>query len=180
MRTLASHIDEALKIGKDISKFSNYSCQPTNRKELLTIIRDRISKEGPDCDLNDIDTSLVTDMSGLFFNLKFNGNISNWDTSNVKDMSDMFYGVKFNPDISNWNVSNVENMCRMFAHSTFNGDISNWDVRKVKNMALMFSRSKFNQDISNWKLNKDCNTSYIFTDCPIKDEFKPALPRRSR
>ena len=162
MRTLASHINEALKIGKDISKFSNYSCQPRNRKELVTIIRDRISKEGSNCDLNDIDTSLITDMSGLFFNLKFNGDISNWDTSSVKDMSDMFYGLKFNSDISNWNVSNVENMCRMFAHSTFNGNIYKWDVSNVKNMALMFSRSQFNQDISNWKINKDCNVIKTF------------------
>lgn len=153
MRTLASHINEALKIGKDISKFSNYSCQPTNRKELVSIIRDRISKEGPDCDLNDIDTSLII------------------------DMSDMFYGVKFNPDISNWNVSNVENMCRMFAQSAFNVDISKWNVSNVKNMALMFSKSKFDQDISNWKLNKDCNTSYMFTDCHIKEEYKPKLQR---
>ena len=39
------------------------------------------------------DTSLITDMSELFFwKSRFNDNISKWDVSNVTDMSYMFYG----------------------------------------------------------------------------------------
>ena len=56
MKTLESRINEALKIGKNISSFSTYSCQPADKKELKQIIEERINKEGPDCDLNDIDT----------------------------------------------------------------------------------------------------------------------------
>ena len=66
MKTLKDHIDEALKIGKNLSSFSTYSCQPADKKELEKIIEERIKKEGPNCDLNDIDTSLITDMSYLF------------------------------------------------------------------------------------------------------------------
>ena len=66
MKTLASHMNEVLKIGKNLSKFSKYSCRPTNKDELKKIIDDRIEKEGPDCNLNDIDTSLITNMSWLF------------------------------------------------------------------------------------------------------------------
>ena len=125
MKTLASHMNEALKIGKNLGKFSTYSCQPKTKDELVEIISERTINDGYKCDLNDIDTSLITDMSWLFSWSDFNGNISKWD------------------------VSKVENMMGMFAGSDFNRDISNWDTSKVKDMSSMFSESKFNQDISN-------------------------------
>jgi hypothetical protein len=34
-----------------------------------------------------MDTSEITDMSGLFMYIDFNGDISKWDVSNVTDMS---------------------------------------------------------------------------------------------
>ena len=64
-----------LKIGKDISSFSTYSCQPDNKEDLMKIIKERVSKYGDNCDLNDIDVSLITDMCGLFCNSSFNGDI---------------------------------------------------------------------------------------------------------
>ena len=173
MKTLIDHINEALKIGKNLSSFSAYSCQPANKDELKEIINKRIKQEGQECDLNDIDVSLITDMSFLFNESKFTGNISNWNTSNVKDMCGMFKGSKFNGDISKWDVSNVTNMCDMFYQSWFNSDISNWDVSNVKYMNWMFNYSKFNGDISKWKLRQDCDTDHIFNKCPIKEEYKP-------
>ena len=68
-----------IKIGNNISEFSVYSCQPKTKKELEKIIEERISKEGTDCDLNDIDVSLIMDMSYLFYGSKlseFNGNVT--------------------------------------------------------------------------------------------------------
>ena len=150
MKTLASHINEALKIGKNISSFSAYSCQPKTKDELIKIIKDRILRSGGVfCDLNDIDTSLITDMSWLFYESGFNGDISKWDVSNVTDMT------------------------RMFSFSYFNQDISKWDTSKVTNMRKMFTLSKFNQDISNWKINKNCDTEDMFYGCRIKEEYKP-------
>ena len=142
-----------IKIGNNISEFSAYSCQPKTKKELKEIIKDRIEKEGPKCDLNDIDTSLIDSMSYLF------------------------YGIKFNGNISRWNVSNVINMEFMFGYTNFNGNISNWDVSKVKYMSHMFERSNFDQDISNWNMRKDCIARYMFAGCPIREEYKPKLPR---
>ena len=52
MKTLIDHINEALKIGKNLSSFSTYSCRPQTRDELKSIVYDRIDKEGPNCDLN--------------------------------------------------------------------------------------------------------------------------------
>ena len=85
-----------IKIGKDISSFSSYSCKQKTREDLDEIIGERIFYQGNNCDLNDIDVSLITDMSGLFSDLIFNGDISNWNTSNVTDMSYMFANSKFN------------------------------------------------------------------------------------
>ena len=128
-----------------------YKYFPKTREELRKIIEQRIKEEGNEVNLNNIDVSQITNMSYLFENLDFNGDISEWDVSRVKDMHYMFYGCKsFNQDISNWNVSKVTNMDSMFyGCESFNQDISNWNVSKVKYMVYMFVR------------------------CSIKDKYKP-------
>ena len=40
--------------------------KPANKEELKKIIENRIQTEGPECNLNDIDVSGITDMSKLF------------------------------------------------------------------------------------------------------------------
>ena len=61
-----------------------------NKKELKSLINQRIREQGLNCNLNNIDVSRVTDMSELFMSSKFNGDISAWDVSHVKDMHSMF------------------------------------------------------------------------------------------
>src|SRR5574344_475220 len=108
MKTLQQFITEKILINKN-SKIA-YNYHPKTRDELEDIINKRIKSEGNKCDLNDIDTSNITDMSNLFKNSEFNGNISKWDVSNVENMWSMFAHSKFNGDISNWDVSNVVDM----------------------------------------------------------------------
>ena len=67
-----------------------YTIQPKNKNELIDIIRQEIALKGKNCDLNFIDTSLITNMSDLFLEIDFNGDISNWDISNVLNMNFMF------------------------------------------------------------------------------------------
>ena len=114
MKTLKQHINEALKIGKDLSEWSAYSCQPKTKDELKEIINDRISKEGHNCDLNDIDVSQIKDMSYLFAWSKFNGDISKWNVSNVNNMNDMFTYSRFNGDISKWKINKDCDIRHMF------------------------------------------------------------------
>ena len=103
-----------IKIGNNLSEWSAYSCQPKTRDELKKIIKDRISKEGPNCDLNDIDVSKITNMYDLFYNSDFMGDISKWDVSNVIDMRWMFQDSKFNQDISKWKINKDCNTWFMF------------------------------------------------------------------
>ena len=93
-----------------------YKYHPETKEELQSIIEERIEKEGNECNLNDIDTSEITDMSELFYGSElFNGDISQWDVSNVTNMTLMFFrAVSFNGDISKWDVSNVTNHKDMF------------------------------------------------------------------
>ena len=67
-----------------------------NKKELKKLINQRIKEQGPNCDLNDIDVSKIKDMSKLFYNSRFRGDISKWDVSNVANMSYMFACSLFN------------------------------------------------------------------------------------
>ena len=168
MKNLKETILEKLVFNKNTKAKYNYNYYPKTIDELQKWVYQLIDERGNDADLNDIDTSAITDMSGLFHTLKFNGDISKWDVSNVKYMNNMFYGCEnFNGNISRWNVSNVINMNGMFAGCVkFNCDISDWDVSNVKDMGGLFCRCYlFNQDISKWKVDQVTNMINLFREC---------------
>ena len=163
LTSLKSYIKEQLVVESESDDL-----KPDNREELEDLISQRIEEYGPKCDLNDIDVSRVTDMSFLFCDMTFDGDISKWDVSRVKNMSSMFAGSTFNGDLSKWDVSRVENMNSMFSYSRFNGDISDWDVSKVKNMISMFYDSKFTGDISGWDVSSVRRMHNMFKDSPLE------------
>ena len=72
MKSLSSYIQEKLIIKKS----NSYKYFPKTKKELKDIINKRIKQEGNEVDLNDIDVSKITDMSELFIETDFNGDIS--------------------------------------------------------------------------------------------------------
>ena len=164
----SDHINEGIINIKDYRRFVKPSVTPVDKEELKLIIEDTIKKEGNRCDLNFIDTSKITDMSYLFTDSKFNGDISKWDVSNVKNMECMFENSIFNSDISDWDVSNVRTMFGMFNNSEFNRDISDWNVSNVKSMRGMFENSKFNGDISKWDVSNVKDMSDMFSDSLCK------------
>lgn len=90
--------------------------------------------------VNIIDTSNITDMSGMFCRaLSFNQPIGNWDTSKVTNMFAMFFeALSFNQPIGNWDTSKVTNMSKMFWRAkAFNQPIDNWDISSVKDICCM-------------------------------------------
>ena len=151
MKILQNYITEKILINKN-SKIS-YNYHPKTKDELEDIIKRRIKSEGNECDLNDIYTGNITNMSSLFEDSDFNGDISKWDVSNVTDMHSMFH------------------------ESVFTGDISNWDVSNVKDMKYMFEFSIFNNDISNWDVSNVTNSINIFYACHIEEKYKPKFKK---
>ena len=109
-----------------------------NKEHLKAVIKQEINQYGNQCDLNHIDLSQLTDISELFFESDFNGDISQWDVSHIKNMGCLFMNSKFNGDISKWNISQVTNTTGMFCGSDFNQDLSQWNTSQVKSMAFMF------------------------------------------
>ena len=179
MKTLNSYITEKFQVSKD--HIRGYKYYPETSRELIECIRDKIEKEGlgtkdKPLDLNDIDTSEITNMKNLFnrnnilYGLSVNGyfDISDWDVSNVEDMSYIFLGSSFDGDISGWDVSKVKNMQGMFEESKFtgkNGDIGKWKVNNVENMHTMFCKSWFEGKISKWNVGNVINMYAMFFDC---------------
>ena len=159
---LRKYLFEKFQVSKDYKR--QYAYAPKDRDELIDCIKDKIDKEGfgtkdNPLDLNDIDTSKITDMNYLFNGedgplkeLSKNGyfDISDWDVSNVTNMRYMFYDSRFNGNISDWDVSNVENMRDMFCYSDFNGDISDWDVSNVKDMYFIFTYAPLQKNPPKW------------------------------
>ena len=135
--------------------------KPTTKAELKELVNDESIY------LGDIDTSLITDMSGLFYesNRKDFSGINEWDTSNVISMRWMFlacYG--FNQELS-FNICNVVDMEGMFGGCIRFNQVLSFDTKNVVNMNAMFTEcSSFNQFIDfDTKNVKDM--SEMFKDC---------------
>ena len=81
---------------------------------IYTVVDDQTLKEQIAIGNVNLCTSLVTNMSQLFYGkTSFNSAIGFWDTSNVELMVEMFSGASaFNQDIGNWDTSSVTKYVR--------------------------------------------------------------------
>ena len=169
-----------------------YKYFPENKKELQEIIVEKLKKNIKYPNLNDIDTSKITDMNSLFSNhevdyLYKNGiysdeikklDLSSWDVSNVIDMQFMFWRCNSleQLDLSGWDTSNVTDMSGVFENcsSLKELDLSGWDISNVTSMKQMFSRCKSLKklNISGWDVSNVTNTDLMFNNC--KDSIIPS------
>lgn len=128
------------------SHITNYSLGKTTYGSLLFIPTGQTPPVNTPVPFKNIVTTLMTNMSNLFYNTEspytssFNDDIGSWDTSRVTNTNYMFNGATaFNKDIGYWNMSNVIIIADMFkAASAFNKDIGSWNISNVKNMNGMF------------------------------------------
>jgi len=156
---LCTHLCNKVEDSKT-SEMNKY--KPKTKEELIEYIRTELElRQGPSADLNHIDVSEITDMSGLFMFL---------DIESIK--------------IDKWNTSNVTRMSYMFAGcSKFQADISGWDTSKVVSMGSMFYRcTNFKCNLSKWSVSKVIDSFYTFEGCPgmkndpsLQPKFKQKL-----
>lgn len=181
MRNIKEFINEKLKVSKENTP--KHTLFPKTREELVGMIREKMKKDGPECDLNCIDVSAIDNFGavfGLWDTKQFDGNISKWDMSNAISLNGMFRGSMFsgiNGGIEDWDVSNVETMDYIFSGSKFNSDISNWNVEKVRSMVCAFNNCPFEQDITSWNPKSIEHFGFVktFESCPLKEKKK--LPK---
>lgn len=154
MKLINNFIQEKLKIGsKTKVEKIEYKYHPDSYVELTNLIYDRIKENNDNIlDLNDIDTSKITDMEGLFAYRHITEiDISNWDVSNVETMGEMFIGCKKLEsigDISHWNINKLRDINYMFygcENLTNVGDLNIWNISKIRHKENAFSLA--NKDI---------------------------------
>ncbi len=154
MRQLSTYINEKLVLNKNTFKKPVYKYFPKDIEELNDILYKLIEerKDQGIIDLNDIDTSDLTNMRLIFYNdnkIK-KIDISDWNVSNAITMAGMF-----------WNCENLE----------YIGDISSWDVSNVKNMESMFEKCKKLKDVGDlgkWKVSPNkTSMKDMFNRCNI-------------
>ncbi len=161
-------LSEKLLINKNYDDGYNY--HPKDIVELKASIEEHYNKGI--YDLNDIDTSEVTNFSELFVGDENTGNknfdVSKWNVGKGENFTQMFAGCKkFNCDLSKWDVRNSTIFLSMFYNcNEFNSDLSNWNVSKCENFSTMFARCyKFNSDLSDWKVSEGEDFYMMFKDC---------------
>jgi surface protein len=116
-------------------------------------------------DLSRVCTSLVTDMSWLFYDsMGFNQDIGSWDVSSVVTMRAMFRISSFNRPLENWDVSNVTNMEEMFSGSMFDQPIDSWNVSNVRNMRVMFGSSQYSHPLGSWNVGNVRDMTAMFSN----------------
>ena len=145
MKQLKQFIIEKLKLGRN--KVQKYNYFPETREELKKLIIQLLKERGPNANLNDIDVSEITDMTLLFKNTEFDGDISNWDVRKVEDTSWMFHVSSFTGK---------------------NGDISRWEFDSIEFMDSMFQYSDININLDDWNISKETSTREMFNDCPLE------------
>ncbi len=136
-----------------------------------------------DMDLDDLNTSKVTDMSYMFGSAGYNAetltlDLSGWNNSKVTDMSYMFSSAGFNAttltlDLSGWDNSNVTTMEYMFYYAgykatTFTLNVDNWNTTNLRNMYGMFIGAGYSSNsfiligLDTWETSKVTNMSNMF------------------
>ena len=102
MKQLNNYIVEKLNKISSKNTGQTYNYFPKDKKELEKIIEDLIKERGNKADLNDIDTSEITDMRELFIYSNFNGDISKWNVSNATTTNDIFYNSPLQNNPPKW------------------------------------------------------------------------------
>ena len=122
-------------------------------------------------DLSNFDTSKVTNMNSMFYDMSNLTmlDLSSFNTSKVTDMSGMFAGLLnlTTLNVSHFDTSNVTNMGAMFSFMSnlTTLDLSNFDTSNVTDMSWMFygMSSLTTLDLSNFDTSQVTDMCYMFS-----------------
>ena len=122
-------------------------------------------------DLSNFDTSQVTNMDSMFYDMSNLTmlDLSSFNTSKVTDMSGMFAGLLnlTTLNVSHFDTSNVTNMDAMFygMSSLTALNVSHFDTSNVTNMDAMFSgmSSLTSLNLSNFDTSQVTDMGYMFS-----------------
>ena len=129
------------------------------------------------CDMSKLDTSNLTNASGMFdgcSSLTTIGDLSGWNTSSLTNASDMFAvcsKLTTLGDLSGWDTSNLTDASYMFSvcsNLTTLGDLSGWNTSKIAKMSSMFSGCKKLTtlgDLSGWDVSSLTDAFNMFYRC---------------
>ena len=120
-----------------------------SKEELQEYLKSEIKKQGENVVIQNLDVSLIKDLSELFRGICLGVktlDLSGWNTSNVKDMESMMYFCNSlkSLNLSGWDTSKVKDISNMcFACNHLESlDVSGWDTSNVKDMSSMFCGCK--------------------------------------
>lgn len=148
-----------------------------------TVDGDYISKLTSIEGLEFVDTSQVTNMSRMFYDLRYLSSLdlSHFDTSNVTNMAGMFANnavvdnapVLLELDLSSFDTSKVTNMSNMFSgqRNIVRLDVSSFDTSNVTNMYYMFGLSTglTELNITSFDTLQVTNMGGMFRDTSIQE-----------
>lgn len=144
-------------------------CTTINNKPIVSMDYMFQSSKTTSIDFSSFNTSNVTSMQSMFFEMDNIDTIdlSTLDTSKVTNMQYLFaYNKANNIILTNFNTSNVTNMFDMFylANNITNLDVSSFNTSKVTNMSSMFYGldNLKNLDLSSFDTSRVTNMGSMF------------------
>lgn len=147
-------------------------CTTINDKNVVSTSYMYYNSAATSINLNNFDTSKVTNMAGMFYGSKATElDVSNFNTENVNNMSYMFATSKATSlNVSNFKTNKVTNMSYMFwGSATDSLDVSNFNTSNVTDMKYMFSGSKVTSlDVSKFDTSNVINMANMFQSCHAK------------
>ena len=129
------------------------------------------------CDMSKLDTSNLTNASGMFdgcSSLTTIGDLSGWNTSSLTNASDMFAvcsKLTTLGDLSGWDTSNLTDASYMFSvcsNLTTLGDLSGWNTSNLTDASYMFSvcsNLTTLGDLSGWDVSSLTDAFNMFYRC---------------